>query len=207
MAGTFNSNLDIVNRALQLLGARRIVSTDDKTENANEMSSVYNLIRDGFIRSTEWSCCIRPVTAAFVGTDNSLELKNEFKIPADCLKILKVNDYYTGYSGVEPQISPNELYSLQGTSIFTNLPAPLKLRYSYRNESVTTYDPLFIECLAIELAMATFDRIKGSSEISYDRLERRLAGKMREALHSNAIERPQIPPPDGNWSMARYGVF
>ena len=67
MPYTLQSDVEIVNRALQILGDKRIVSLDDGSNAAKEMSSTFDLVRDCLIRSKNWLCCQKEATVALTG--------------------------------------------------------------------------------------------------------------------------------------------
>lgn len=204
MPYTLQSDVEIVNRALQILGDKRIVSLDDGSNAAKEMSSTFDLVRDCLIRSKNWLCCQKEATVALTGIDETARLKNEFALPADCLRVIRVGDDYIAYSGASGQYGYVNPWVVRGTRLYTNFSAPLKLVYAYRNRDVKTYDPLFIEALACEMALALCKRLTDSASLE-DMVRRRLREIMADALHSNALERPATTMADGNWIAAKEG--
>lgn len=202
MSDTMNTPLDIVNRALQILGAKRVASLDSPTTAAEEMNAVYALKRDCLIRTRNWSCCIKSGTAILVNETPDNGYLYKYKLPNDCLKLLSVGNQYTGYSGVEGQFSSNPEWKLSRDYLYTNRAAPLPIEYCFRNVNVSTYDPLFCEVLAFELAIATANKIT-ETQTNIATLEHLRDNVLNDAVLCNAIELPNEPNADGNWIAAR----
>lgn len=69
MAGqAFQTPVDIANRALQRVGARRITAFSDNTKNAKEVSFCYDKLRRAELRRNLWTFSIRRVFLRPVGT-------------------------------------------------------------------------------------------------------------------------------------------
>ena len=202
MAGTYTTNLQIINRALQILGSNRIISMDDKTNMAEEMSAAYRITLDNLIRSYNWNCCIKEGTAPLVEKKTGEVLSYVYALPADYLKLIRINDIIPAYSGTEAHLVHDELYKIRGKLIYTKLSAPLKIEYCYRNEDVSDYDPLFCEALAYRLAMAVCEKTTQSTS-KYEALKAQYKDILADALRCNALEVPAVPKQDGNWILAR----
>lgn len=202
MVATFTTDLDIMNAALKKLGEKQQISTSDKTNAAMEMRSSYRLVLDRLIRAYDWNCCIKEDFLAL-----KEKLKNDdrpyvYALPADCLRIISLNGIVTGYSGTERHERYDPLYKIRGNQLFTKLPAPLKVEYSYRNEDVSTYDPCFCDVLAFDLAIENCERISQSSSKLND-LRQLRRESINTALRTNSLEIPARPKATGNWLRAR----
>lgn len=202
MVATCTTELDIYNSALQYQGAKRIISTTDKTNAAAEMQAAFRLVRDSLIRSYNWNCCIKEDTVGLLEEINGAERPYVYAVPSDCLQIINMNGIFTGYSGIETVERYNPLYKIRGDKIYTRLPQPLTIEYSYRNEDISSYDACFCKVLALDLAIATCERNTQSGS-KIERLERQRRSAIEEALRANALEIPARPKPTGNWLRGR----
>lgn len=202
MVATCSTELDIFNMAALALGAKRSISTNDKTNIAEEMQAAFRLTRDNLIRSYNWGCCIKEDTFALVEVKEGAERPYVYQLPSDSLQIISLNGIQTGYSGVERVERDDPLYKIRGHKLYTKLKAPLNVEYSFRNEDITSYDACFCKVLALDLAIAVCDRAT-NSESKLQSLERQRREALNDALRSNALEIPARPKVTGNWLKAR----
>nr|DAJ09884.1 MAG TPA: tail tubular protein [Bacteriophage sp.] len=202
MVATCTTELDIVNAALRYLGGRGNISTTDTTNSAVEMRAAFRLVRDTLIRSYNWNCCIKEDTAALLEEIKGADRPYVYAIPSDCLQIISMNGQFTGYSGAETVERYNPLYKIRGQKIYTRIKYPLIIEYSFRNEDVTSYDASFCTVLALDLALATCERIT-QSDSKFQRLTQLRRTAIDEALRANALEIPARPKPTGNWLRSR----
>lgn len=206
MPGTFTSNLEIINRALQLLGEGSLISLTDQLSTTDEMNAAYRVVRDAFIRSNHWNCCIRSTNLALLEKIPNERLGYVYSLPSDYLGLLYINGVFVGHSGILPVNGVRDAYKIRGKKLITYFNPPLKIEYAFRNEDVSDYDPLFCECLAIRLAMAVCERITSKSS-HYTVLKDMYTEKLAEAMRANAIETPATPPPSGNWINGRRRLY
>lgn len=205
MVATCTTDLDIINAALRYLGDKRNISVTDKTNSAEEMRAAYRMVRDKLIRSYNWGCCIKEDTAAFIEEKDGkiyADRKYMYQIPSDCLGIISLNGMQTGFSGVELTERYNPVFKIRGHNIYTRIKPPLVVEYKYRNEDVTSYDANFCDVLALDLAIATCERIK-QSDSAMQRLLQLREQALNLALQAQAIEMPARPKPTGNWLRGR----
>ncbi|MBQ8482438.1 MAG: hypothetical protein IJ532_08175 [Alphaproteobacteria bacterium] len=202
MVATCRTELDIFNMAALALGAKRSISTNDKTNIAEEMQAAFRLVRDNLIRSYNWDCCQKEDTLALKEVKDGERLAYVYQVPSDCLQIISLNGIQTGYSGVERVEFYDPLYKIRGHNLFTKLKAPLKVEYSYRNEDITSYDACFCKVLALDLAIAVCDRAT-NSDSKKESLKRDRREAINDALRSNALEIPARPKITGNWLKSR----
>jgi hypothetical protein len=202
MVATCSTELDIYNMAALAIGAKRSISTNDKTNIAEEMQAAFRLTRDNLIRSYDWGCCIKEDTLALVEVNENDIRPYVYEVPSDCLKIISLNGIQTGYSGIERVEGDDPLYKIRGHKLYTRLKAPLKVEYSYRNEDITSYDACFCKVLALDLAIAVCDRAT-NSDSKKESLKRDRREAINDALRSNALEIPARPKVTGNWLRAR----
>jgi len=202
MVATFTTDLDIVKQALQYLGAKSNISTTDKTNSASEMQVAFRLARDVLIRSYNWNCCIKEDNLALNQEVAGAEYPYIYSLPSDYLKLIKVNGLFTGYSGIEPVEQYSPRYKVRGNKLYAKQKPPYLVEYSYRNEDVSSYDADFCKVLALDLAIATCERITQSTS-KLDNLQKMRRAALDDALRANALEIPARPKPTGNWLRSR----
>ncbi len=205
MVATCTTELDIFNMALLAQGARRTISTTDKTNATEEMQAAFRPTRDALIRAYNWNCCIKEDTLGLLEKMEGAERPYVYAIPSDCLQIISMNGIFTGYSGVETIERYDPLYKIRGQKIYTKLKYPLLVEYSFRNEDIASYDACFCKVLALDLALATCERNTQSGSL-YDRLKSQRRDAIDEALRANALEIPARPKPTGNWLRSRRQI-
>ena len=83
------NKIDLVNRALVSIGATPIQGFNENTSEAMVLKESYDGIRDGLLSSYQWRFAIKTKKLQLLNVDDK-GLYN-FSLPADCLRILKVN--------------------------------------------------------------------------------------------------------------------
>lgn len=202
MPGTYHIDLEIKKRALQILGANQIISSSDKTQTAEQISLSYRGVRDAFIRNYNWGCCIKEDTIPLMRIIENEPLKYVYALPSDYLNLIKINEFVAGFSHLEYNTQSYLPFKIRGKELFCSFKPPLKIEYSFRNETVSDYDPSFCECLAVKLAMAICEKETGSDS-KYQKLTAIFKEELRLALKANAIELPPVIPVSGNWDVSR----
>lgn len=185
--------VQICNRALQRLGAKRITSLTQDVPNARSCNFAYEPIRDAELRAHTWSSAIKRAQLAEDSTEPLFGKSARFALPSDFLRMLPLdpvqNDNYFDYQ-------------IEAGYIYTNYTAPLNIRYIYRLTSVTLMDSLLQEAIAMRLALELCEEIT-QSNTKLDLLERDYKRVLREARRVNAIERVAQEPPEDTWVTVR----
>lgn len=177
----------ICNRALQKVGAKRIVSLDDASVSARACTACYEPVRDALLRSHFWAFAITTAELAADGTAPTWGKANSFTLPSDCLRVFEP---YPEYNSMDID------YSVQGRKIYTNLDAPLNIRYIKKVVDPAQHDALFNEALACALAVELCEELTQSNTKKAS-LKEDFIFAIREARRANAFERrPQQPPTD-----------
>lgn len=187
------SDVEICNRALQLLGAGRITSLAEDSPAAKEMARAYDPVRQRELRAHPWNFSIKRAQLAEAGSAPAFGRAREFPLPADFLRLLP------------PYPEDNYLsrdWLIEGRSILTDDAAPLNIRYVADVTDANQMDPLFREALAHSLAMATCEKLTQSNtkkaELREDRKE-----VIREAKRVNAIENVAQVTAEDEWITVR----
>ena len=135
------SNVDICNQALTFLGAERITSLTQNSENARRCNAIFEQTRNEVIRSHPWNFAVARVSLALLSTtpvDSSFSA--EFQLPADCLKVLTITD----------QADPE--FKIEGRKLLCDY-SEVYIRYIKKVTDPVQFDDNFIEALAAKLAM------------------------------------------------------
>ena len=85
------SVVDICNSALNLLGASTISALTEDSKNARLCNQRYEPIRDRMFRSHAWNCLTKRVQLAKDSAAPVIEYANQYTLPADCLRVLKIH--------------------------------------------------------------------------------------------------------------------
>ena len=142
------SAVTICNIALSKLGASRITSLLDKSEEAILCNLYYEITRDEVLRSHPWACAIERQSLAQLSSGPITDdYDYQYQLPTDpyCLRPLNIpND-------------PSAEYKIEGRKLLTNLDSVI-LRYIKRVVDPNELDPLLVKTIAYRLA----------ADISYD---------------------------------------
>ena len=85
------SVVEIVNSALNLLGASTITALTDDSKNARICNQRYEPIRNRIFRSHPWNCLLKRVQLAQDTTAPVVEYAYAYTLPSDCLRVLKLH--------------------------------------------------------------------------------------------------------------------
>lgn len=196
------SNIQIVNTALTLLGDSRITSLSDNTKPAREANAIYEPVRNALLAAYNWSFAKKrdqlsaDVTAPDFGWDKS------FTLPADCLRILFVGDYYVGLDLTDYRGSPVEEFEIEGRKILTDWPTPLNLKYIGIVTDTTTHPATFDMALSMRLAELLAEPLT-QSDTKRARAADAFKSAIKDAIRANAIELPPVKLPDDEWVISR----
>lgn len=196
------SKTTICNRALTKLGADRILDLSDDNKQARSLNAVYDTVLDDELSKYVWSFACARASLAALSTPPAFGFTAAYALPADYLRIVQVGQFYVIGDLSDYRGGPNPLYSIEGTSILTNLPAPLYIRYLFRNIDPMTYAPPFVELMACRLAAEI------AEDLTQSNTKRQLAqAEYKEALKDarrlGAIERAPEKMPDNEWVTGR----
>lgn len=190
------SNVNIANRALQKLGARRIDSLGEDSPNARSVATAFDIVRDRLLRKYSWNFAIARAQVAADAAQTTWGGLNRFRVPTDFLRLLRGDEAGTN------DVERTKTWRIEGEYVVTDADAPLEFRYVRRVENPSLFDPLFAELLALTLAAEIADDITQDA----GRVERIFNEKgilEAEARQTNAMENPSEEPPEDSWLQAR----
>lgn len=188
------SKVEIANRGLQLLGAKRITSFTEDSRNARAINAAYEPVKLALLRKHTWCCATKRTQLAASSTDPLFGKTSSFPLPADWVRSLPL----------DPEFQRNDDDRvIEGRNILTDESAPLDLRYIYNVTDPNEMDSLFREALACALAEALCEEITQSNTKMVTVVT---ANKdiIAEARRANAIEKPAEQPPEDTWVTVRY---
>jgi hypothetical protein len=186
------SNVAIVNRALQKLGAERIESLTQDHPNARSMNAAFEQVRDAELRRYVWTFAIKRASIAADASDTLWGDWNQYSLPNDFLRLIR--DDETGHA-------PD--WRIEGLYIITQDAAPLEIRYVAKITDPNYFDSLFVEALACKLAVETCEEITQSTSKA-QRVRGDYDFAIGEAKRISAIEKEAQEFPEDSWLTARY---
>lgn len=86
------SRVGIANLAMTVLGADRITSMDDDSENARRLTAVFDYCLEDVLRSHPWNFAIIRAELAELTSEPIFGYDNQFQLPGDCLRVVEVSD-------------------------------------------------------------------------------------------------------------------
>lgn len=182
------SEVEICNLALEKLGAGAITSLDDDTVEARACNRRYDTARDALLRRYAWNFAIKRTDLAASTTAPSWEFEAAYPIPADCLRVLEVQD--------------DDAWKREAGNILSDVGDPIYIRYIARITDPAQFDALFVEALASKLAYEMAEHLTQSAT------KKKLAAAdleyaLKEAAGTDALESTSDSFPEGGWLEAR----
>lgn len=143
------SEVKICNMALVKLGANRIESLLDESNEAINCNLFYETVRDSLLREHAWNFAEKHASLAKLSEPPKLEYKFAYAKPADCLNARQL-------------ASSDSKFIVVGKHIYTDID-DAKLIYTARIEDPTFFDPNFIEALSGKLGAEICESVTGTT--------------------------------------------
>lgn len=143
-----SSKVQICNLALLRLGTNPITSLTEGTTAANACNLVYDHCRESLLRRHFWNFATEHVQLAADNDAPSFKYAFKYQLPSDFVRVKEIFEQASNYS-------------IDGTAIYTDDPAPLKLSYIKDITDVTKFDPIFTEVLVLTIIVKIGSRIQG----------------------------------------------
>ena len=96
---------------MNLLGASTITTLTEDSKNARLCNQRYEPIRNRTFRSHAWNCLTKRVELAKDSAAPVVEYANQFTLPSDCLRVLKV------HNGTTDSIASSLDYVVEGEKL------------------------------------------------------------------------------------------
>lgn len=187
------SEVQICNRGLQRLGAKRIVSLSDDSVNARACNVAYADLRDAELQAHPWIFAIERAELAASATAPDWGRANEFPLPSDFLRL---------HPDYEEDNSLTKDWDIEGRSILSDFSDPIFIRYIKRVTDPNVMHVLFREALSCKLAWQLCEEITQSNTKLAD-IRADYKDIIKEARRANAIQRRAASFPDSSWLTVR----
>lgn len=183
------SKTQIANRALFKLGQPRVSNIDtDSSERAVIMAGLWETVRDNLLQTYPWNFAIERTSLAEDAATPAFDWAAQYTLPSDCLQVLNTEDDVD--------------YEVAGNKILSDVESELGIRYIKRVEATGYYPPIFVEAMAIALALEACDKLTDDNT-----KKQLLLVEMREVMErsymTDAIENPPVDINDDAWLTAR----
>ena len=187
------SEVEICNRALQKLGAKRITSLSEDSVNARACNVAIEPVRLAALRAHPWNFAIARASLAADATAPDWGRGASFQLPSGFLRILP--DY------PEDEFDTKD-WQIEGQKILTDETAPLYIRYIQDISDPNLMDPIFREYYSTRLAFELCEQITQSNEKKAG-LKDDMKDIVLEAKKTNAMENRPVDAPDSSWIYRR----
>ena len=174
------SVVDICNSALNLLGASTISALTDDTKNARLCNQRYEPVRNRIFRSHPWNCLIKRVELAKDSASPVIEFANQYTLPTDCLRVLKI------HNGTTDSVASALEYKIEGRKIKTN-EGTVFLVYVALDTDPNNYDAYVQESISHQLAADIAYAVTNNATLANNYMAR-ADERLREARFIDATE-------------------
>jgi hypothetical protein len=155
------SQVDICNKALTHIGAKRIVDLEDNSQEAITLSAVYDMVLDAVLRDHPWGFATAVGTLAALSDVEVPGWDYVYTYPSSCVRVRKV---YSDSTDHNPDGDEFEVLTEDDQKVIAADISPAYVRYTKRVTDPTLYDAMFIEALAFRLAAEIAYAIKGDTK-------------------------------------------
>ena len=183
------SKVSIVNKALTLLGANRILNLSDDTPEAKTANAVYDQSLESILSETCWSFATKRAILNRLEDRPVVGGGFYFQIPSDCIRIFETTAC---------------CWRPEGEKIWS-LGKDLGIVYVYRNDDDTFYSPKFIDAFACRLAADMCYSITNSASRVQELISLYEGEYLPRALHDDARNRGEMTVIDDEWINAAFG--
>lgn len=189
-----SSIVDVVNRGLLAIGASPIVSLDDETTAARTAKALWPLLRDEVLRKHPWNSAKARAELAAEVTAPAFGWAYSYAWPADCLRVLAVND----------DVWPSDGWECEGRKILCDYASPIRVEYVRREEDVNLWDAELQAAVALKLAEAMAPKLTQQSGVQ-DRIEKKAQDTLLEAKVTDGLEHDVVEDDlEDPWLSVRF---
>lgn len=181
------------------LGSHAITTIGEPGKPGQATALLYTPTRDALLRAHPWNFASKHVDLAQDGTYVEVyEYAYGYTLPTDCVKIIRTEHEYLGLEhDYRIEAKPGG-----GRLLLSNEDA-VAIEYISNTVAVGEYDALFVQILALQLAMAMCMWITDNAGI-FERLEQRLKTMQPSAQSVDAQEgKPRDIVDNSGWINAR----
>lgn len=199
------SEVDICNLALDLLKQKPIVELDPPTSQVEELCARwYQQKRRAVLRAHTWNFAMKRATITPVSNATPLfGYTHAYNLPSDFVRFV---GRYEDVGDLRAQ-EPNEYEIENGQLLFNGADnESINIRYIFDQKTVSKFDALFIEVLALELAIVMAPKFSGT-EARVSTLIKTRAEIIGEARAIDGQERPPRRRQSSRWLNKRSGGY
>lgn len=146
------TEVQICNIALTGLGASRITSLTQDSENARRCNVLYATLRDDLLRRHPWNFAVTRRQLAVLDETPAFGYTYVYQLPADCLRVLSEQNSDTDYK-------------IEGRKVFTD-DTTIKIKYIARVTDTNIFSIDFSMALAAYLASTLAYSITNSNTVA-----------------------------------------
>lgn len=172
------TKVEIANRALQRVGAKRIGSFEERSREAEAVAACYDFLKRAELSQSLWTFAIRRVQLAPDATPPSYGRANQYTLPPGYLRRAPDDPTYDTF--------PTD-YLIEGGKLLTDVGTTLELRYVDGDVDESMFHPLFADALSMRIGAEICEELTQSSA-KLDRLENAYNFTLMRAKRINAIE-------------------
>ena len=134
------SEVDIINSALNMVGASNIISRSEDSKPARVTNQRFDYVRDAVFRAHPWNCLVTRRALAADSDSPAFGFTNQYTLPTDpyCLRVLRLD-----YLDVDFRVEGRKIHCDEDT---------LNVIYVARVTDPNEWDQLLIEAIAARLA-------------------------------------------------------
>lgn len=167
------TKVSICNEALNLIGAKSIISFEDGTENARRCAVLYDGTRKELLRMHPWSCAKKRTQLAPSVVHVPFGYSHAFPLPHDFERLISAG---------------TKEFEIENRHILANSEV-INLIYIFDNDNEQTWDSLLSGCMALYMAKKLAKAITGSNSEA-DSAWQQLQNMLKQARAINGQERP-----------------
>jgi hypothetical protein len=169
------SEVDIINSAMNMIGASNIIARDEDSKAARVSNQRYDSIRDAVLRAHPWNCAVTRRSLAPDSESPAFDWDFQFTLPADpyCLRVLRLD-----FLDIE--------FRVEGRKIVSN-ESSINLIYIARVTDPNEYDTLLQESIAARLAADVSFTLSQSTSLTQNMFSL-YESKLKEARFVDATE-------------------
>jgi hypothetical protein len=134
------SEVDIINSAMNMIGASNIISRGEDSKAARVSNQRYDSIRDAVLRSHSWNCAVTRVSLAADSDTPAFDWAYQFTLPTDpfCLRVLRLD-----HLDIDHRVEGRKIVTDEST---------INLVYIARITDPNVFDTLLVEAISARLA-------------------------------------------------------
>lgn len=188
-----NSQTQIINKSLVLVGASTIVSISDNSPNAIALSNVYELSLQSILAECKWNFCTTRSTLSVSGTSPAWFNVGEafvYDLPSNVIRIWATNPATANWREESGQIISDT--------------ANLGILYTFYDDTPGDYPSYFLDAFIDKLCSDIAYLIVNSAQIAEVFVKKYETVTLPKAISANSQTGIQQTPNDGAWTLSKY---